>query len=618
MDILSVNGPDNVGKSTHCRLLTRSFPNAIMNLGGLDVRRIAGLELSDEQFSQWWFETTTTDALSRILLHAYSARLHLYTPSNRIVLLDRGVKMIEAASTATAMVKEGLDLERARERISTAGDWGKFKESFSVLFWPGADKTTAVNQALEREDRPFSGRYRRYQEALWDVLHYQMSTGCYDAVIDTSLGTVLDIQNRFRQVLEGRGHSFPKLWSHVPRVVGLGGLSESGKSTAAAHLRSQHSCERLKISYLLHLASVRWSISDIYQQDDNALAEYILDELDRYSHFHYFHAVYSIESLHRYQLTLQLKQLAGDRFTIVYCDSNLQARAGRSTIEDVLRRDEIKRARGAEQIKTISDVVITNNTDLASFLAQVNRKLLPTFAPAPSIAQQELAQNADVDFRIIALRALTENLGARLRMAVVTGSTGRGSHMPGWSDFDLLIVTQPASFERVSKAREEIIRHGITVGVSLITISELQSLCIDGKTAHHLRMLAEDKLSPLYVADGLMLPVVSRSVDVRVSTYDLPLALHAIRRILLADSLESKVLYKKIILVMKIILRIEGENLDGYEEVVRRFGQIFPSAPHIPERIEWMEQSREDSYPRAVGVAFLSWFELYVEGTLGK
>src|SRR5262249_51847872 len=133
--------------------------------------------------------------------------------------------------------------------------------------------------------------------------------------------SVISVQDELRVALHELGvPSPPGLLSHA-RVVALGGMSESGKSSAADWLRRRHGYTRLKMGFLLEHAATRHGIDDIYALDETTQAELLVDSLDRYLAAHYFGDRLTIESLHRHKATRALRTLLGTSLTLVYLDT---------------------------------------------------------------------------------------------------------------------------------------------------------------------------------------------------------------------------------------------------------------------------------------------------------
>lgn len=115
---ISFSGADNIGKSTHIRLLKRSLSDRCFAAGGLFSYDEAWPTLSPDDFSRWWFSDITTEELTRLIFRAYVGRSLAVGQSRcQLALVDRGLDMFEAVCIATAMVKDGCDNVAATQRV---------------------------------------------------------------------------------------------------------------------------------------------------------------------------------------------------------------------------------------------------------------------------------------------------------------------------------------------------------------------------------------------------------------------------------------------------------------------------------------------------------------------
>jgi hypothetical protein len=159
----------------------------------------------------------------------------------------------------------------------------------------------------------------------------------------------------------------------------MGGLSECGKSSFAEHLRLSHNFLRLKL---------RFFIETILQRGEQPTPEAIALELFSFLDCHYYVKHISVESLHDPYVPAMLKLMLGERMRIVYIDTDVAVRTRRAAKELgisaaaatilVERKDEVKKSRGAESVRTIADLVFNNLSDdheeaiLRSFAAHLN------------------------------------------------------------------------------------------------------------------------------------------------------------------------------------------------------------------------------------------------------
>jgi thymidylate kinase len=181
-EFVSLNGPDNAGKTTQLRMLTRRRPEFQM-LGSVHQHdpepwaRVAGAN-----YNRWWFETSTTVELTAMLISSH-ARRAAAREEHRVGLLDRGLPMLLATAAATAMVKDGLDLATALRTVGEVAASLTSPPEFTVLLLPcqDAERSFAITQA--REGRQWTGIYPAYQRRLHQVLLHQADEGVYDVVV---------------------------------------------------------------------------------------------------------------------------------------------------------------------------------------------------------------------------------------------------------------------------------------------------------------------------------------------------------------------------------------------------------------------------------------------------
>lgn len=181
-EFISLNGPDNAGKTTQLRMLAQRRPE-FQTLGSVHQHdpepwaRVAGAD-----YDRWWFETSTTVELTAMLISSH-ARRAAAREDHRVGLLDRGLPMLLATAAATAMVKDGLDLATALRMVGDAAASLATPPEISVLLLPcqDAERSFAITQA--REGRQWTGIYPIYQHRLHQVLRHQADQGVYDVVV---------------------------------------------------------------------------------------------------------------------------------------------------------------------------------------------------------------------------------------------------------------------------------------------------------------------------------------------------------------------------------------------------------------------------------------------------
>ncbi|WP_165989039.1 hypothetical protein [Streptomyces sp. YIM 98790] len=180
-EFISLNGPDNVGKTTQLRRLARRSP-LLQPLGAVHEHdperweRVAG-----PGYARWWFETSTTKELTGMLLAGHTNRAAA-REQGRVGLLDRGLPMLLAVSAATCALKESLDVSAALKRVTGLAAAASPPET-ALLLLPSMDPDIAYALTSAREGRPWTGSYPAYQRLLHQTLVRQAELGTYHAIV---------------------------------------------------------------------------------------------------------------------------------------------------------------------------------------------------------------------------------------------------------------------------------------------------------------------------------------------------------------------------------------------------------------------------------------------------
>jgi hypothetical protein len=579
---ISLNGVDNVGKSTQGAWLHRGIPG-VHAVGTVDAWDSRWQEVAAGDFARWWFADSSTAEHVRLMLGSHYARR---SGSGRLALEDRGLPMLRAACAATAAVKEGIPVAEALrlvDRIAADLPAAQRRREVHVLLRRSDDPIHEAREALLRERRPTGERYAAYQRALAEITAVQAERGEYDAVLDIGDAPILDVQRQLRTRLAAFGLPVVQLPDTSPdRLWVLAGLSEGGKSTVGALLRDEHGATRLKIGYLLEVAALRAGAADPYQWPEPEQAERLTEEILRFAAACKADVV-SIESAHWFEATAHLKRVWGNRCQLVYVDAAPAIRASRTAeSEDQLRvRDTIKRGRGAHRIARIADHVIDNSGSLAALKFAVTRLVstacLRHAAPPSGEAVTNSAWLAE---------AAAHLLDDQVALVLATGSTGTAAWRDGWSDLDLLAVrdTAPAAWLR-SAAGTLPAPERIKVAVSVFTTGDIDALRVPPRVVQSLRRAARG-IGVLYQRPGYLLPVPAQADADRTSRGELGLVLMTTRRLLADADTNVRALYKHLVLLAKIVLRADGHDFDDAEDALTAFSTLHPAADCAPPRLD--------------------------------
>jgi hypothetical protein len=588
---VALSGPDNVGKSTHVRILTRQA--GVIGAGPLDAHDARWADAHAAGLADWWFRIASLEYVVDTLASSYLSRAATVNPADQVRLVDRGVPMLEASVVATAAVRENLAYDAAVQRASDllagyqhdlkraeAGEWG-------VLLLHAVEPVAGAARALARE-RDITPTYAAYQRVLNAHLHAQAGTGRFAETIVVDDRPIVDVQHEIRVLLRDRlGLPMPDAALHRVRVVALGGLSESGKSTAGAYLANRHGYARLKIGYLLQAAADRCGIADVYALDDVTLAEVLTLGLEAYCAAHHYQRRVSIESLHRDGLTAELAKLLGEHLTVVYLDVGASRREARSLAGplDVYERDAVKRSRGAIRVRELADIVVDNNDSrlaLYHALDQIAARLRWPAAVPRRISVTDLGLPSHLTAYLDALlERVADPTAPLVSLLAVTGSGARGKYQQGWSDLDVLAVAESASLVQLGAVLGELAGQlgGVKLGFTIVSAAECAAGAVTPRLLHTLTMIGAGRLPVLWSVDGVAMPCPDQEADVLASLGDGVAASIEVRRQLLKPAPDLRSLYKVTALMAKVALRAEGDehpsDADALRALLRQFAPAF-------------------------------------------
>jgi cytidylate kinase len=590
---VAVSGPDNVGKSTQIRLLARQAGMA--DAGPLDAHDRRWADVRAGGLAEWWFGGVAVEQVTDVLACSYLARAAGPDPDDGVIrLVDRGMPMLEASVVATAAVRERLGypaaVRRAGELLAPYradlaraedGEWG-------VLLLHSAEPSDGAARALARE-REVTARYAVYQRVLNEHLHVLAEGGRFAQTIVVGDRAVLDVQDQLRTLLRERlGVPVTGVALRRVQVVALGGLSESGKSTAGAYLAGRHGYARLKIGYLLQAAADAHAIADVYALDDVAMAEMLAAGLEAYCAAHHFHGRVSIESLHRAGMTAELARLLGDRLTVIYLEASVGQRAVRNAAgpADLLERDAVKRSRGADQIRESADVVIDNNGPRIALYHALDQIAASSRWPSTTPERVTVA-DLGLPFHLAAylsalVRLVADPAAPLVSLLAVTGSGGRGKYQHGWSDLDVLAIADLHDLNGLRTALEQLDGQlqGVKLGFTIISAAEVAAGAITPRLLHTMALIGTGRLPVLWSAGNLTLPCPDPDTDALASLGDGIAAAIEIRRQLIKAAPEIRSLYKVTALLAKVALRAEGTEQPDDADALQALLDQFPGSFH--------------------------------------
>jgi hypothetical protein len=194
--VISFNGPDNVGKTTHINLLRNSLQERVLIYPSIRFKQ----ELTPKQFEQWWFFDSSSVELTRETFLACTDLEKHIAVSEKILLLDRGIIMFEATCIASTMIKDKKNYNDARDLVQEIKNSILPNEivDYRILLLHGEYPIDSVLITLEREGC-FSHMYKLYQHMLIKVLHNQIKEEKYDCIVNCQRGSIDEIQNKIKE-----------------------------------------------------------------------------------------------------------------------------------------------------------------------------------------------------------------------------------------------------------------------------------------------------------------------------------------------------------------------------------------------------------------------------------
>ncbi|MET8251492.1 hypothetical protein [Micromonospora sp. NPDC005197] len=575
---VTLNGADNVGKTTNARWLASALPDVEFT-GTVDRWDRRWAEVSRRDFSQWWFVDSTTDEHIDLVFSSHAARCAGGGP---LALEDRGWPMLVATCAATAAVKDGISTAEALAQVETkARRYAPTPRRELHLLLRHSDQAVAeAHHAVAREPVPTTERYVEYQRRLAEAIDLQVDGGEYQAIVVRGDRPLLDVQREIREAVAQLDVPVAPLPpDRIEHLWVLAGMSESGKSTVGELLRTEHTATRLKIGYLMQLAADRLGRADPYREwDEPTQAQILTEEILRFAALNPGSHRISLESAHRFDATAHLRRIWGQRCEILFLrlPDGLRAQRATETMESLSARDAIKQSRGGDRIALIADTVIDNGRSLAALKRAVtevvHRRSGAIDPPHSDAAIPESLQPVLAD----CVARLTDSETA---LVAATGSLAHQGWQSGWSDIDLLVVRDTLPLDWLQTRRiPQSGPAGEKIALSSFTTREMLTGSVPPRVLHAVRQIAHDGCGVLYRRSGLVLNAFDAPADDRASRGELPLVAMVLRRLAANPEPDVRAVYKHVVLIMKIILRADGLDLDGSEEVRLAFATSHPDA----------------------------------------
>lgn len=407
--LISLNGLDTTGKTTNIDWLKEDLSDRIIEIPRLvnfDPRwgkqDSSGREIGSPEF---WFANDNVDdfidiyltSLQKMLIYSNSVKDN--NPS-KLILQDRGFANLYSGLIATIRSKTNKSSKEAKELlnnycIENEINFPTPNEDISILLYTELSREDNVKETLDRmhlmdpnikDRKAFLEVYSKYQMYLNEEMDISLIDNFFTDIIPAR-DSILNVQNSIRTKINNyskTGQKVPLLCQNVSNIVGIGGLTESGKSSCGEIIDNDFKGMRLKLYYFINVIELQTKKHHSTMNMADLSRKYAF-EFNRFSNLHYYNPLYAIDSLRDLEFAKELKKAFGSKFTIAYVECSRSLAAKRNAVrlgcsikdayDDIKKRDLSKVATGADKVIEIADCVINNNYGMEDFKKSISNLL---------------------------------------------------------------------------------------------------------------------------------------------------------------------------------------------------------------------------------------------------
>ena len=173
---------------------------------------------------------------------------------------------------------------------------------------------------------------------------------------------------------------------------------------------------------------------------------------------------------------------------------------------------------------------------------------------------------------------IKKELKDNLEMIYIIGSSATKDVVINWSDIDAIIVLKEYNYKDIEIIKKISNNFEIKIGNTLYSKKEFENKLIDSKTYYYLYLYNNNILDISYLNPELVIPEISFEECKEVTKIILFNDLHNLKRLLTYEQLSKeqlKSMFKKIYVVMKSILILNGKKPKNYMETFRLFSEEF-------------------------------------------
>ncbi len=169
---------------------------------------------------------------------------------------------------------------------------------------------------------------------------------------------------------------------------------------------------------------------------------------------------------------------------------------------------------------------------------------------------------------------LSKNLKENLLFYAVAGSVSRGDIIPGWSDIDVLVVIQEYNKKNTSFINKALLRDSsnIKIGLTLFSFDDFTNIKLfkDPKTLYSIDLIDQGICKPKIIDKKTINSINKiKKISVWYNKDSLASIIHSYKHALFPiNKYDEKIVYKKLVTILKIILKQKGITAHSYSDVV--------------------------------------------------
>ena len=314
--IISLNGLDGSGKSTQIKLLKNKNPDLIDIFGGLE--NYFPFNQKERDFD-WWFLNNKDEEFLNVIYESISKRNEKIKLSKKpIIIIDKGIIHFDIRVICTLLIKH-LNEEKSKALISLKKEEFKIEdlEDFKIFFINSSPNPKSNNLNI-------NNIYAKYQ------IYQKEKMGKYLTQIDknvikfNSKGNIEEVSNNLNNLI----YNLLKTRISLPiskTIIGIGGLSESGKSSLGLYLSRTYNIWNLKLNYFNNELCNIYQIKpeSLHSNDKKYISILEAEIISNFLNTNYYQKCISIESLHNFLNSLYFKDIFKDIYQIIFIETSL-------------------------------------------------------------------------------------------------------------------------------------------------------------------------------------------------------------------------------------------------------------------------------------------------------